>query len=593
MRSSRYSVFCHKIFGKYISKHYQKKYLKQKNINLEKANIAMIFDEYLSKSLMTVIIGFLFALIFGLILTLLFFSLTTFLIFLILVIIIPLGLWEYYQVYPIYIIKKRGQNIDRFLPYAINFISTMAVAGVSPLEIFRSISSIDSYGELQVESKKIVKRIDTMGFDNISALKYAIDVSPSKRFKTFLQGMVGTIQSGTDLHVYLSNIVENYLEDEFIERKKNLEMLSVVAEIFVISIVAFPLFLVIIMSIMSFLIGPPNFTVDTLFIFAFLILPMAYCGFYFLIRSVSIEEIKKYRSDKKLNLKEFYKENKKLVFVMVFTFVSLLVFYGLLFGLDSIKVISLGNYYIFDVVFISLLIIVGPISFFLGRVKNKRQEIQERLSDFFTEMANNVSSGMSVFDGVKTAAKGNYGELTDEIEKMKAELSWRFSINRVFSNFVERMKSGVVQRVFITVNKGLKMGGDTEKVFKAAAKEVNQVNRIDAQKKADMSVYTVIVLMSFFVFLAIIFILDKSLFATFFQTSKLTAGVTPYEVNKILTIGKIDSELFKNAMYSFVFVQGFGTGILGGFMMDGKLSSGIRYSFIPGLICVVVFKVFF
>ena len=208
-------------------------------------------------------------------------------------------------------------------------------------------------------------------------------------------------------------------------------------------------------------------------------------------------------------------------------------------------------------------------------------------------MANNTSSGMSVFDGVKTAAKGNYGELTDEIEKMKAELSWRYSINRVFSNFVERMKSGVVQRVFVTVNKGLKMGGDTEKVFKAAAKEVNQVNRIDAQKKADMSVYTVVVLMSFFVFLAIIFILDQSLFATFFQTSELTAGVAPYQVNKILTIGKVDSELFKNAMYSFVFVQGVGTGILGGFMMDGNLSSGIRYSFIPGLISVVVFKVLF
>lgn len=593
MRSSRYSVFCHKIFGKYISKHYTKKYLKQKNINLEKANIAMIFDEYLSKSLMTVIIGFLFTLIFGLIINLSFFSLTTFLAFLVLIIIIPLGLWEFYQVYPRYVIKKRGQNIDRFLPYAINFISTMAVAGVSPLEIFRSISSIDSYGELQVESKKIVKRIDTMGFDNISALKYAIDVSPSKRFKTFLQGMVGTIQSGTDLHVYLSNIVENYLEDEFIERKKNLEMLSVVAEIFVISIVAFPLFLVIIMSIMSFLIGPPNFTVDTMFIFAFLILPVAYCGFYFLIKSVSIEEIKKYRSDKKLNYREFYKLNKNLVYVLVFAFVSLLVFYGLLFGLDSFNIISLGNYYIFDVVFISILIIVGPISFFIGSVKKKRQEIQERLSDFFTEMANNTSSGMTVFDGVKTASKGNYGELTDEIEKMKAELSWRYSINRVFSNFVERMKSGVVQRVFITVNKGLKMGGDTEKVFKAAAKEVNQVNRIDAQKKADMSVYTVVVLMSFFVFLAIIFILDQSLFATFFQTSELTAGVTPYQVNKILTIGKVDSELFKNAMYSFVFVQGFGTGILGGFMMDGNLSSGIRYSFIPGLISVVVFKVLF
>ena len=186
----------------------------------------------------------------------------------------------------------------------------MSVAGIYPVEIFRNIASIDAYGELKTEAKKIVRRIDNMGVDNITALKYAIDVSPSKKFKTFLQGMIGTIQSGSDLHIFLSNIVEKYLEEEFVERKKNLELQAVVAEIFVIAIVAFPLFLVIIISIMSFLIGPPNFTIDTLFIFAFLILPLAYLGFYYIIRSVSFEEIKRYKKTSWIpDVKTLMKEN--------------------------------------------------------------------------------------------------------------------------------------------------------------------------------------------------------------------------------------------------------------------------------------------
>lgn len=593
MNSTRYSVFCHKIFSSYISKNYDNKYLKEKNIVLERANIPIIFDEYFSKALMNIAISVIIAIVVGLVFNILFFSFSTILLFLFLVILVPLGLLEFYQYFPIYRIKKRGENIDRFLPYAVNFISTMAVAGVSPIEIFRSISSIDAYGELQVESKKIVKRIDGMGFDNLSALKYAIDVSPSKRFKAFLQGMVGTIQSGTDLHVYLSNIVENYLEDEFIERKKNLEMLAVVAEIFVISIVAFPLFLVIIMSIMSFLIGPPNFTVDTLLIFAFVILPIAYCCFYFLIKSVSFEEIKHYRSEKKFEFKQYYKENRPFVLIIILTIVLVAVFNGLFFGLGYLGVISLGKYFMFDVVFITLLISIGPPVFYFSRVHKKKLEIQERLSDFFTEMANNICSGMTVFDGIKTAAKGNYGELTSEIEKMKAELSWRYSVSWVFESFVKRIKSGVIQRVFITVNKGLKIGGKTEKVFKAAAKEVGQVNRIDEQKKANMSVYTVVVLMSFFVFLAIIFILDRTLFTTFFETGELSSRMNLIVGNKALMISRVDPEMFKNALYSFVFVQGFGTGVLGGYMMDGNLGSGIRYSFVLGLVSILVFKLLF
>jgi flagellar protein FlaJ len=176
---------------------------------------------------------------------------------------------------------------------------------------------------------------------------------------------------------------------------------------------------------------------------------------------------------------------------------------------------------------------------------------------------------------------------------MKAELSWRFSISKVFHNFVERMKSGIIHRIFLTINKGLSMGGETGKVFQAAAKEINQVNRIEEQKKASMSIYTVVILMSFFVFLAIIIILDRTLFSTFFETAELSAVQTPTLTNAALKISVVDPELFKNSLYSFIFIQGFGTGILGGYMMDGRLSSGIRYSFLLGLISILVFKLLF
>jgi hypothetical protein len=40
-------------------------------------------------------------------------------------------------------------------------------------------------------------------------------------------------------------------------------------------------------------------------------------------------------------------------------------------------------------------------------------------------------------------------------------------------------------------------------------------------------------------------------------------------------------------------VQSIGAGVMGGFMMDGKVSSGVRYSFVLGLISLFVFKFLF
>jgi hypothetical protein len=73
------------------------------------------------------------------------------------------------------------------------------------------------------------------------------------------------------------------------DRKKNLDSLAVMAESFVVTVIAFPLFLVIIISIMGLTSGGISF--DFLYILAVLILPMAYVGFYVMMKSGMGEEI--------------------------------------------------------------------------------------------------------------------------------------------------------------------------------------------------------------------------------------------------------------------------------------------------------------
>lgn len=281
MKSTKYSRFCRRIFSKTFERFDISE--TSKNRLLEKADISMMYKEYYSMVAMNIIIGFISSFISTLILYLLIPNNITSLLILIVSSIVPIGIGLYYLGMPTSKAKSRGKNIDRYLPYATNFINTMSVAGISPAEIFEALSTIKLYGEVQKEAKKITTELNMMGIDTITALKNAIVISPSTKFKEFIQGMLGVIQSGSELGPYFDRCVEKYMSDDLIERKRNLESLAIMAESFVVTVIAFPLFLVIIISIMGMTSGGISF--DFLFILAFLILPMSYGGFYVMMKS--------------------------------------------------------------------------------------------------------------------------------------------------------------------------------------------------------------------------------------------------------------------------------------------------------------------
>lgn len=281
MKSTLYTRFCRRLFSKTFERFNISE--TSKNRLLEKANISMIYQEYYSMILMNIILGFLVSFFSTLILYLIIPNEITALLMLIVTATVPTLIGLLYLRLPLAKVKSRGKNIDRNLPYVANFINTMSAAGISPSEIFGTLAGIPLYGEVQKEAKKITTEIELMGVDTITALKNAIVISPSRKLKEFLQGMIGVIQSGSELAPYFDRCVERYMYEDLEDRKKNLDSLAIMAESFVVTVVAFPLFLVIIISIMGLTSGGISF--DFLYILAALILPLAYFGFYVMMKS--------------------------------------------------------------------------------------------------------------------------------------------------------------------------------------------------------------------------------------------------------------------------------------------------------------------
>ncbi|UCB59305.1 MAG: type II secretion system F family protein [Thermoplasmatales archaeon] len=282
MKSTNYTRFCRRLFANFFEKFNLSE--TSKNRLLEKADISIMYQEYYSMILMNILIGFISSFISLLILYLIVPHPVLALIMLIVSCIVPVGIGFYYIYLPASKAKSRGKKIDRFLPYATNFINTMSVAGVSPSEIFEALSNVELYGEIQKEAKKITTEINMMGVDSITAMQNAIKISPSNKFKEFIQGILATIQSGSELGPYFERCVDKYMAKDLIDRKRNLESLAIMAEAFVVTVIAFPLFLAIIISIMG-LTAEGGISLEFLYMIALIILPMAYFGFYVLMSS--------------------------------------------------------------------------------------------------------------------------------------------------------------------------------------------------------------------------------------------------------------------------------------------------------------------
>jgi flagellar protein FlaJ len=182
---------------------------------------------------------------------------------------------------------NRRRNIDASLPYAINYITSMSTAGITPAEVFRLLGSSSIYGQSAVEARYISREIDIFGRDLIDALRLVSSSTPSRRMKEFLQGTMASVASGGNITDYFRTKAEQYALENRQTQKLFLETLALVSESYVTAMVAGTLFLIILQSIMSVLSGDnkPMF----LYMVIYAMIPLGSLAFVIMISSMTPE----------------------------------------------------------------------------------------------------------------------------------------------------------------------------------------------------------------------------------------------------------------------------------------------------------------
>lgn len=203
--------------------------------------------------------------------------------------IVAFGLYVYAFMGPDLRGLSRARDIDAKLPYALNYIATMASAGMTPDRIFERLSEQAIYGEVANEAALIRRDVNVFGKDILTAMQSAIDRSPSSKFQDVLQGAVTALSSGGDLQQYLVNKAEQFMSENRADQKGFLETLGVLAESFVTVVVAAPLFILVILSVMTTFGADSDQMLTIGYIVVLMMLPLAHLGFAYTIKFVTPE----------------------------------------------------------------------------------------------------------------------------------------------------------------------------------------------------------------------------------------------------------------------------------------------------------------
>ncbi|HKZ99997.1 MAG TPA: type II secretion system F family protein [Thermoplasmata archaeon] len=270
--------------------------------NLLKAHIRLRPEEYLAVAWMNTTIAAIGAVVaalaMSLFLAVLNVPITTLILIFGLVAAIPIfvsymyffGLPVGYHGKPASMAKKRARKIDKRISSAMSFISAMASADVPVDVIFKELSKQIVYGEVAKEAEWITRDTELLGVDILTAIRRAAQRSPSGKLQDFLQGVVTTSTSGGQLKPYFLLKAEQFEREDRLEMRKRMETLGLLAESFVTVVVAFPLFLVVIMAIMALISKTgSSFVLTLLYVVVALMIPLSQFGFIFVIWNMEQE----------------------------------------------------------------------------------------------------------------------------------------------------------------------------------------------------------------------------------------------------------------------------------------------------------------
>ena len=243
--------------------------------------------------------------------------------------------------------------------------------------------------------------------------------------------------------------------------------------------------------------------------------------------------------------------------------------------LRSYPEISAIDYVIFGLVSLML-----PYGLYGRRRDQLRSRVEAKFPDFLRDLAEYWKGGLSMTVAIQTLAKGEYGNLNEDVNKMASQISWGISFGEVLDMFTERVTSPIVTRAVRMVDEANRAGGRISDILLAASFDAREIKALETERRQEVGSYVTVIYASFFVYLGIILVLAQTFIPAIVDSAAATGSTGSMSIGN-LTIREMNEVWISTIFLYSLVVQGIGNGLAAGFMSNGRLYSAFnRASFL-------------
>ena len=217
-----------------------------------------------------------------------------------------------------------------------------------------------------------------------------------------------------------------------------------------------------------------------------------------------------------------------------------------------------------------------------------RVKIDDALPTFLSDVTGNVKTGFSLTRSLEMAAENDYGPLTSELRRMKAQLSWGIPFEDVVRSELDRLDSRIAKRTFGVLMEANRAGGKTEDMLEAIQRHTMDLHQIEREVRGALRPFMLTTYIAVFIFLGIAVVLIDTFFAGLVSTASTAQGSSvAFAGLQGISLDTIKSAFFQIGLVEAV-IGGLGAGKLG----EASFAAGIKHIVILVVTTVLAFQFF-
>lgn len=227
-----------------------------------------------------------------------------------------------------------------------------------------------------------------------------------------------------------------------------------------------------------------------------------------------------------------------------------------------------------DYIVFAILAMLVPSGMYGKVVATRRNNIEKKFPDFLRDLAEFWKGGLSMTVAVETLAKGEYGHLNEEVNKMATQISWGVSFEEVLHMLRERVESQLVDQAISMVSEANKAGGRISDILLAASFDAKEIKALQVEREINIGSYVAVIYTSFGVYLIIVLILVFT-FVPAIADSSASQDTESGGIGN-MKVKEIDPIWVATIFFWSIVIQSTGGGMVAGFMKTGQMYGGLN-----------------